>query len=149
MWISDTGWLDGGCCQIQFGGAGQAYCARVIGVLGLLSVGFLLFALLTSNPFDRLMPAAMDGADLNPLLQDPGLAIHPPLLYIGYVGFLGRFRLRDCSHDQRRSRPELGASGPGPGPWLPGPVPHDGHCARKLVGILRIGLGWLVVLGPC
>ena len=61
--------------------------ARVIGVLGLLSVGFLLFALLTSNPFDRLVPAAIDGADLNPLLQDPGLAIHPPLLYIGYVGF--------------------------------------------------------------
>jgi len=61
--------------------------ARVIGILGLLSVGFLLFALLTSNPFERLIPAALDGADLNPLLQDPGLAIHPPLLYIGYVGF--------------------------------------------------------------
>ncbi|MDH5501394.1 MAG: heme lyase CcmF/NrfE family subunit, partial [Gammaproteobacteria bacterium] len=61
--------------------------ARVIGVLGFLSVGFLLFALLTSNPFERLIPAALDGADLNPLLQDPGLAIHPPMLYIGYVGF--------------------------------------------------------------
>ena len=61
--------------------------ARVLGVLGLLSVGFLLFALLTSNPFDRLVPAAIDGANLNPLLQDPGLAIHPPLLYVGYVGF--------------------------------------------------------------
>jgi len=61
--------------------------ARVIGVLGLLSVGFLLFALLTSNPFERLVPAAIDGADLNPLLQDLGLAIHPPLLYVGYVGF--------------------------------------------------------------
>jgi cytochrome c-type biogenesis protein CcmF len=61
--------------------------ARVIGVLGLLAVGFLLFALLTSNPFERLIPAAIDGADLNPLLQDPGLAIHPPLLYVGYVGF--------------------------------------------------------------
>ena len=61
--------------------------ARVIGVLGLLSVGFLLFALLTSNPFERLVPAAVDGADLNPLLQDPGLAIHPPILYVGYVGF--------------------------------------------------------------
>ena len=61
--------------------------ARVLGILGLLSVGFLLFALLTSNPFERLIPAAVDGADLNPLLQDPGLAIHPPLLYIGYVGF--------------------------------------------------------------
>jgi cytochrome c-type biogenesis protein CcmF len=64
-----------------------AFAARVIGVLGLLSVGFLLFALLTSNPFDRLSPPATDGADLNPLLQDPGLAIHPPLLYVGYVGF--------------------------------------------------------------
>ena len=65
----------------------QKFVARVIGVLGLLSVGFLLFALLTSNPFERLHPAAIDGADLNPLLQDPGLAIHPPLLYVGYVGF--------------------------------------------------------------
>ncbi len=65
----------------------EAFSARVIGVLGLLSIGFLLFALLTSNPFDRLTPPASDGADLNPLLQDPGLAIHPPLLYIGYVGF--------------------------------------------------------------
>ncbi len=65
----------------------ESFSARVIGVLGLLSVGFLLFALLTSNPFDRLTPPAADGGDLNPLLQDPGLAIHPPLLYIGYVGF--------------------------------------------------------------
>ena len=61
--------------------------ARVVGVLGLLSCGFLLFTLLTSNPFERLIPAPADGADLNPLLQDPGLAIHPPLLYTGYVGF--------------------------------------------------------------
>ena len=65
----------------------ESFAARVLGVLGLLSVGFLLFAILTSNPFDRLSPPAADGADLNPLLQDPGLAIHPPLLYIGYVGF--------------------------------------------------------------
>ncbi len=68
-------------------GVPDALIARVIGVLGLLAVGFMLFALLTSNPFERLIPAALDGADLNPLLQDPGLAIHPPLLYIGYVGF--------------------------------------------------------------
>ena len=68
-------------------GVPAAFSARVIGVLGFLSVGFLLFAILTSNPFDRLVPAAVDGGDLNPLLQDPGLAIHPPLLYIGYVGF--------------------------------------------------------------
>ena len=61
--------------------------ARVIGVMGLISVGFMLFMLFTSNPFDRLLPAAMDGRDLNPLLQDPGLVIHPPMLYMGYVGF--------------------------------------------------------------
>lgn len=61
--------------------------ARVIGVMGLISVGFLLFMLFTSNPFERLLPAAMDGRDLNPLLQDPGLVIHPPMLYMGYVGF--------------------------------------------------------------
>src|SRR5450631_4128202 len=61
--------------------------ARVLGVMGLISVGFILFMLLTSNPFDRLLPAAADGQELNPLLQDPGLVIHPPMLYMGYVGF--------------------------------------------------------------
>ena len=65
----------------------QEMVARVIGVMGLISAGFLLFMLFTSNPFDRLLPAAMDGRDLNPLLQDPGLVIHPPMLYMGYVGF--------------------------------------------------------------
>jgi len=61
--------------------------ARVLGVLGLVAIGFILFLLLTSNPFDRLFPAPLEGRDLNPLLQDPGLAIHPPMLYMGYVGF--------------------------------------------------------------
>ena len=61
--------------------------ARILAVMGLLCVGFLLFTLLTSNPFDRLVPAAADGRDLNPLLQDPGLIFHPPMLYMGYVGF--------------------------------------------------------------
>jgi cytochrome c-type biogenesis protein CcmF len=61
--------------------------ARVIGIMGLISVGFLLFTLFTSNPFERLLPAAPDGRDLNPLLQDPGMIFHPPLLYMGYVGF--------------------------------------------------------------
>jgi cytochrome c-type biogenesis protein CcmF len=65
----------------------ESFVARVIAVLGLLSVGFILFVLFTSNPFDRLAVPPADGADLNPLLQDPGMAIHPPLLYIGYVGF--------------------------------------------------------------
>ena len=61
--------------------------SRVIGVMGLISVGFIMFMLFTSNPFDRLLPAALDGRDLNPLLQDFGLIIHPPMLYTGYVGF--------------------------------------------------------------
>ena len=61
--------------------------ARVLGVMGIVSVGFLLFILFTSNPFERQFPAPLDGRDLNPLLQDPGLAIHPPMLYMGYVGF--------------------------------------------------------------
>jgi cytochrome c-type biogenesis protein CcmF len=61
--------------------------ARVISVLGMVSIGFLLFILLTSNPFERLVPAAIEGRDLNPLLQDFGLIVHPPMLYMGYVGF--------------------------------------------------------------
>jgi cytochrome c-type biogenesis protein CcmF len=61
--------------------------ARVVGVMGIVSCGFLLFMLLTSNPFDRVFPAPPDGRDLNPLLQDPGMVIHPPMLYMGYVGF--------------------------------------------------------------
>ena len=61
--------------------------ARILGVMGLISVGFLLFMLMVSNPFERLIPAALDGRDLNPLLQDPGMIFHPPMLYMGYVGF--------------------------------------------------------------
>ena len=65
----------------------EVFMARVLGVLGLVSVGFLAFLLVTSNPFDRLLPGVPEGRDLNPLLQDPGMIIHPPLLYMGYVGF--------------------------------------------------------------
>jgi cytochrome c-type biogenesis protein CcmF len=61
--------------------------ADALAVQGLISLAFLAFILLTSNPFERLMPAPFEGRDLNPVLQDPGLAIHPPLLYLGYVGF--------------------------------------------------------------
>jgi cytochrome c-type biogenesis protein CcmF len=61
--------------------------ARILGVLGLIGVGFYAFMLFTSNPFERLLPAAADGRDLNPLLQDPGMVFHPPMLYMGYVGF--------------------------------------------------------------
>ena len=60
--------------------------ARVLAVLGLVAVGFIAFTLFTSNPFERLLPAPADGTDLNPLLQDPGMIIHPPLLFIGYTG---------------------------------------------------------------
>jgi cytochrome c-type biogenesis protein CcmF len=63
------------------------FAVRVLAVLGLISFGFMLFTLTTSNPFERLFPAAIDGNDLNPLLQDFALAIHPPILYTGYVGF--------------------------------------------------------------
>jgi len=61
--------------------------ARVLGIMGLLGAGFIAFMLFTSNPFERLLPAAPDGRDLNPLLQDPGMVLHPPMLYMGYVGF--------------------------------------------------------------
>ncbi len=68
-------------------GLPDAMVARVLGTLGLVAFGFMLFILFTSNPFMRLLPGAAEGRDLNPLLQDPGLIIHPPLLYMGYVGF--------------------------------------------------------------
>ena len=65
----------------------DALVARVLGVMGIVGFGFLLFMLATSNPFDRVFPAPEDGRDLNPLLQDPGMVVHPPMLYMGYVGF--------------------------------------------------------------
>lgn len=62
--------------------------ARVLAVMGMISIGFLLFLIVTSNPFERLLPnSPVDGRDLNPLLQDFGLIVHPPMLYMGYVGF--------------------------------------------------------------
>ena len=63
------------------------FAARVLGILGFVSVGFLCFTLFTSNPFIRLLPPPENGVDLNPILQDPGMILHPPLLYMGYVGF--------------------------------------------------------------
>jgi len=79
--------LCGGAVAAFGGNLPSALRARVIGVLGLSSVGFLLFALTTSNPFTRIWPPPAEGHDMNPLLQDPGLAFHPPILYAGYVGF--------------------------------------------------------------
>ena len=65
----------------------QEFFARVVGVLGFVAFGFLLYMIATSNPFVRLFPVPANGADLNPVLQDPGLVFHPPTLYMGYVGF--------------------------------------------------------------
>ena len=85
LWILIlSGWTLGVAAASR--GLPEAFAARVLGVLGLVSVGMLLFTLLTSNPFDRLFPPPVDGNDLNPLLQDPALVIHPPILYMGYVG---------------------------------------------------------------
>ena len=83
--------------------------ARVLGVMGLVSVGFLLFLLFTSNPFERLLPAAADGRDLNPLLQDPGMVIHPPMLYMGYVGFSVAFAFAIAALLGGTARRDLGA----------------------------------------
>ncbi len=69
----------------------ETVVARVLGVMGVVSIGFLAFLIFTSNPFARLLPAPLEGRDLNPLLQDPGLIIHPPMLYTGYVGFVVPF----------------------------------------------------------
>jgi len=69
----------------------RVFLTRVLSVMGMISVGFLLFTILTSNPFERLLPGPIDGRDLNPLLQDPGMIFHPPLLYMGYVGFAVAF----------------------------------------------------------
>ncbi|MDP6551049.1 MAG: heme lyase CcmF/NrfE family subunit [Arenicellales bacterium] len=77
----------GGAVALFGGNLPPTLRARVLSVQALIAIGFLLFTLTTSNPFERLVPAPMDGADLNPLLQDPGLAFHPPFLYLGYVGF--------------------------------------------------------------
>jgi cytochrome c-type biogenesis protein CcmF len=65
----------------------EVFASRVLAVMGLIAVGFLAFIIFTSNPFGRLLPMPGDGADLNPVLQDPGMTFHPPMLYMGYVGF--------------------------------------------------------------
>ncbi|MFA7541700.1 MAG: heme lyase CcmF/NrfE family subunit, partial [Lysobacterales bacterium] len=69
----------------------ERFAANVLAVMGLVSIGFIGFMLFTSNPFDRVLPAPIDGNDLNPLLQDFGLIVHPPMLYLGYVGFAVAF----------------------------------------------------------
>jgi cytochrome c-type biogenesis protein CcmF len=79
--------LYGGAIALFGGNLRETLQARVLGVQGLIGAAFLSFLLFTSNPFLRLDPAPLDGTELNPLLQDPGLVFHPPMLYLGYVGF--------------------------------------------------------------
>ena len=76
-----------GAVAMKSGHLPRILAARVLGVMGLVNAGLLLFVLFTSNPFLRVLPAALEGRDLNPLLQDPGMVFHPPILYLGYVGF--------------------------------------------------------------
>ncbi|WP_119679848.1 heme lyase CcmF/NrfE family subunit [Indioceanicola profundi] len=82
--------------------------ARVLGVQGMIGVGFLIFMLATSNPFIRVFPVPADGNDLNPLLQDPGLAFHPPFLYLGYVGFSLAFSFAAAALIEGRVDPAWG-----------------------------------------
>jgi cytochrome c biogenesis factor len=104
--------------------------ANTLAVQASITIAFLLFILTTSNPFTRVIPAPLEGQDLNPLLQDPGLAIHPPLLYIGYVGFSISFAFACAALDPRR---------------LGFPDARNRH--GLVLGLLRARLGRLVVLG--
>ncbi len=93
MWILILGAYSAAIAMIQPTGAeyGTRLASRALGIQGLIAVAFLLFVLLTSDPFERYFPPPFEGSGLNPLLQDPGLAFHPPLLYVGYVGLSAAF----------------------------------------------------------
>ncbi len=112
----------------------------------MVGVGFLAFVIFTSNPFARLSPAPLDGNGLNPLLQDPGLAFHPPLLYLGYVGFSMAFSFAVAALIEGRVD---AAWGRWVRPWTLAAWTFltAGIALGKLVGLLRARLGRLVVLG--
>lgn len=99
----------------------QHFAARVLAVLGLISVGFLAFILLTSNPFARLSPIPLDGNELNPVLQDPGMTFHPPVLYTGYVGFSVAFAFAVAALLGGELE-QAWVAGRDRGPMSPGPV---------------------------
>ena len=112
-----------------------------------LALGFFAFLLFASNPFARLNPAPLEGRGLNPLLQDPGLAFHPPTLYLGYVGLSVAFSLAVGALVTRQVGPALARAMQ---PWVLGGVgaAHARHHRRQLLGLLRAWLGRVVVLGP-
>ncbi len=119
---------------------------RVLAVQGLIGFCFLAFILLTSNPFVRLSPAPIEGNGINPILQDPGLAFHPPLLYLGYVGFSVTFSFAVAALLEGRVEP---AWARWVRPWALASLvlSHTWHHAWQFLGLLHIGLGRMVVLG--
>ncbi len=96
-WTAAVGWASGALAD--------GYRARVLTILLLLQAGFLLFLVASSNPFERILPAMPEGRDLNPLLQDPFMVIHPPMLYMGYVGFAVAFAFAVAALMERRLDP--------------------------------------------
>ena len=120
--------------------------ARALASLGVIAVGFIVFTAFTSNPFERHVPPLPDGNDLNPLLQDFGLIVHPPMLYMGYVGFSVAFAFAVAALLDGRVDRAVGALVAAVDQCRLG-VPDHRHRTGQLVGLLRTGLGRLVVLG--
>ena len=118
----------------------------MLAVQSWIAAAFFLFILVTSNPFARLAPAPFEGRDLNPVLQDLGLAIHPPLLYLGYVGFSISFSFAIAALIEGKHRRRLGALGAAVDARRL-VLPHARHRAGLVLGLLRARLGRLVVLG--
>ncbi len=121
-------------------------CARALSVLGLICFGFCLFILFLSNPFERSFPQAFEGRDLNPMLQDVGLIFHPPLLYLGYVGFAVNFAITISALVSGHLDAAVARM---MRPWVLAilVIFNFRDCVRVLVGVLRTRLGRLVVLG--
>ena len=111
------------------------------------ALGFYAFLLFASNPFERLDPAPLEGRGLNPLLQDLGLAFHPPTLYLGYVGLSVAFSFAVGALLTRRGRPGFRPRDAAVGARRVD-LPDARHHRRQLLGLLRARLGRLVVLGP-
>ena len=102
--------LAGGCVALAGSPMGDRFRARVLSVQGLIALGFYAFLLGVSNPFARIAPAPTEGNGLNPLLQDPGLAFHPPMLYAGYVGLSVAFAFAVAALMERRVGPQWAAA---------------------------------------
>ena len=137
-----------GALVAVFGGnLPQSLKSHVLAVQASIALAFAVFILTTSNPFQRLAEAPIEGRGLNPILQDPGLAFHPPLLYAGYVGLLDRVLVRGGGADRRADRCGVGALGQAVDAGVLD-VPDGRHRDGLVVGLLRARLGRLVVLGP-